>query len=86
MAGKTDLTRMEASEQLSKAKSITTHPQYNPNEGQYDAAIIKLSVPLCFDDFVQPIPLAPPGMSPTGNPQSSTTNGLTLNRINFIFN
>jgi len=66
VAGKTNFLKPEPGEALSLAKSIVVHPGYTSKFGVNDVAIIKLKVPLCFNKYIQPIPLTQPGVVPTG--------------------
>jgi len=59
VVGKLDLRVAEAeSEQLSSSTSVKLHPDYSPETGYSDIAVVKLKDSLCFNKYVQPIRIA----------------------------
>jgi len=79
VAGKTNLSEVESTEQLSEAASVTIHPKYSPQTGSFDLAIVKLQLPYCFHSRIQPVSLIGPNVTPSGK----HTEG--ANEVNFIY-
>jgi secreted trypsin-like serine protease len=54
-AGLIDLTTPGSQVQTSGLADIIVHPDYNPGTAEWDFALMELSSPLTFDEYVQPI-------------------------------
>lgn len=61
VAGEYQLSMQEDSEQVREVQDVILHPQYDAVTYENDIAIVKLTEPLLFNEYVQPISLPPEG-------------------------
>ncbi|KAL6429922.1 hypothetical protein ACFW04_007639 [Cataglyphis niger] len=66
-AGKHDIQDTEDTEQTVQVANTFVHKKYQGDVGPYDIALVKLQTPLKLTNEVQPIKLAEPGSTPTGD-------------------
>ena len=68
-------TNHRDSPQKFNVKSVEMHPEYNPRILDFDVAILKLSFPLIWTDYVQPACLPDASFTPEENGQKGFISG-----------